>query len=252
MSAARPSSSERAPRLSSLASHVAPRRAVVGSPIARTRADAALALALVGLACSGGERSPATAPPATTAPGSAGAAATLSTTAAGAAPLPGPAAPAISGAPTTSIGLVDMFPAEVDWPVVPASDAHDGILPPGVLPDDFAIVVRPRRGSAPFVELRPRAGMSGRWELVAADVEAPEDPSVDLTESLVWSVEVPARRVAGIYAFVRGHEETLPCGAPSGLPSRYSRRTGRVACGDGTDALALRARLDQLVADHAP
>jgi hypothetical protein len=154
--------------------------------------------------------------------------------------------------PTTSIARVDAFPSELDWPVVPASDAHDAPLPAGVLPDDFAIVVRARMGAAPMVELRPRAGMSGRWELVAADVETPEDPSVDLSESLVWSIEVPARRVAGLYAFVLGHEETLVCGATTGLPARYSRRSNRLGCDDGPDALQLRARLDLLAGDYAP
>ena len=42
---------------------------------------------------------------------------------------------------------------------------HIAPLPAGVLPDDFSIVVRARMGAAPMVELRPRAGMSGRVNL---------------------------------------------------------------------------------------
>lgn len=209
-----------------------------------------LALSLASGACSGGaERAPASDERATAAASSAPATTATGEHGASGAPV---VAPGTLEAPTTSIGLVDAFPSEVDWPVVPATDAHDGILPPGVLPDDFAILVRARIGAAPFVELRPRAGMPGRWELVAADAETPEDPSVDLSESLVWSVEVPTRRVAGLYAFVLGHPESLPCTDSAGLPARYARRSSRLACNDDPEALGLRARLDQLVADLAP
>lgn len=217
-----------------------------GSAPRDRRAGTTLAMLLVACGCSGGERAsasserpgePSPPAPATGAPSSAGE------------PAAPPTAPSV---PPTSIDLVDAAPLELDWPVVPASDAHDAVLPPGVLPDDFAIIVRPRIGAAPFVELRPRAGMSGRWELVAADAEVPEDPSTDLSESLVWSVEVPVRRVAGLYAFVLAHETDPGCTEAAGLPARYARRSVRVACGAGEGALALRARLDQLVAELAP
>lgn len=171
---------------------------------------------------------------------------------------PEPTAPAVEppspapSAPTTSIASVDAYPAELDWPVVPASDAHDAPLPRGVMPDDFSVVVRPRLGAAPMVELRPRPGMPGRWELVAADAETPDDPSIDLSESLVWSIEVPVRRVVGIYAYVLGHQDTLECVDPSGLAAHHTRRTRRLACDDGPDAMGLRARLDLLAADFAP
>lgn len=218
---------------------------------ARFIAFSGLALGVATTACSGGdrasERAPAERVPTLGARGE-----TLSAIAGGDPALGDVVAPAGPPAPTTSIALVDAFPAEVDLPVVPAADAHDAVLPPGVLPDDFAIVVRPRIGAAPFVELRPRAGMAGRWELVAADAETPDDPSVDLSESLVWSVEVPVRRVAGLYSFLRAHDDTLSCDTSAGLSTRYSRRSLHVACDGGPAALALRARMDQIVTDLAP
>ena len=125
-----------------------------GSAPRDRRAGTTLAMLLVACGCSGGERAsasserpgePSPPAPATGAPSSAGE------------PAAPPTAPSV---PPTSIDLVDAAPLELDWPVVPASDAHDAVLPPGVLPDDFAIIVRPRIGAAPFVELRPRAGMS--------------------------------------------------------------------------------------------
>ena len=80
----------------------------------------------------------------------------------------------------------------------------------------------------------------------------PEDPTEDLSESLIWSIEVPARRVAGLYAFILGHDGSLTCSAATGLPMRHTRRASRVACDESSDTLALRGRLAQLVADFAP